>query len=114
MTRPSIPDNSVKRRNQVLAAMLKQGKITQSQHDAAVAADVGLKIAPAKQGCAAAEMAPYFCDYVSHLILNNPAYGADVAERERKLYRGGLTIRTHAGQQAAGSRAGSGGRHGRG
>jgi membrane peptidoglycan carboxypeptidase len=92
---PSVhPDNSVKRRNQVLAAMLKQGKITQSQHDAAVAADVGLKIAPAKQGCAAAELAPYFCDYVSHLILNNPAYGADVAERERKLYRGGLTIRT--------------------
>jgi membrane peptidoglycan carboxypeptidase len=92
---PSVhPDNSVKRRNQVLAAMLKQGKITQSQHDTAVAADVGLKIAPAKQGCAAAERAPYFCDYVSHLILNNPAYGADVAERERKLYRGGLTIRT--------------------
>ena len=39
-------------------------------------------------------MAPYFCDYVSHLILNNPAYGADVAEREKKLYRGGLTIIT--------------------
>jgi membrane peptidoglycan carboxypeptidase len=88
------PDNSIKRRNQVLEAMLKQGKITQSAHDAAVAAAVGLKIAPAKQGCAAAEMAPYFCDYVSHLILNNRAYGANVAERERKLYRGGLTITT--------------------
>ncbi|MDF9749485.1 transglycosylase domain-containing protein [Arthrobacter sp. ES3-54] len=92
---PSVhPDNSVKRRNQVLDAMLSQGKITQAEHDAAAASSVGLKIAPAKQGCAAAEMAPYFCDYVSHLILNNPAYGADVAERERKLYRAGLTIRT--------------------
>ena len=74
--------------------MLSQGKITQAEHDAAVASGVELKIAPAKQGCAAAEMAPYFCDYVSHLILNNPAYGVDLAERERKLYRGGLTITT--------------------
>ena len=39
-------------------------------------------------------MAPYFCDYISHLILNNPAYGADAADREQMLYRGGLTITT--------------------
>ncbi|MFF2244377.1 transglycosylase domain-containing protein [Arthrobacter sp. NPDC058130] len=88
------PENSVKRRNQVLEAMLRQGKITQADHDAAATSSVDLKIASAKQGCAAAEMAAYFCDYVSHLILNNPAYGVDVAERERKLYRGGLTIIT--------------------
>ncbi len=92
---PSIhPENSVKRRNQVLEAMLSQGKITRADHDPAAASSVELKIAPAKQGCAAAEMAPYFCDYVSHLILNNPAYGAGPADREKKLYRGGLTITT--------------------
>jgi membrane peptidoglycan carboxypeptidase len=39
-------------------------------------------------------MAPYFCDYISHLILNNPAYGPSLIDRERKLYRGGLTITT--------------------
>lgn len=39
-------------------------------------------------------MAPYFCDYISHLILNNPAYGPTETERERRLYRGGLTIVT--------------------
>jgi membrane peptidoglycan carboxypeptidase len=88
------PENSLKRRNQVLAAMLSQDRITQAEHDAAVATGVVLKITPGKQGCAAAEMAPYFCDYVSHLILNNPAYGAGAADRERKLYRGGLTITT--------------------
>lgn len=88
------PDNSIKRRNQVLEAMLRQGKISQADHDAAAAGSVELKIAPAKQGCAAADMATYFCDYVSHLILNNPAYGAGPADRERKLYRGGLTITT--------------------
>jgi membrane peptidoglycan carboxypeptidase len=88
------PENSIERRNQVLDKMLSQAKITQAAHDAAVDAGVDLKITPSKQGCAAAEMAPYFCDYVSHLILNNPGYGVDAAEREKKLYRGGLTITT--------------------
>ncbi|KUM32892.1 transglycosylase domain-containing protein [Arthrobacter sp. EPSL27] len=88
------PDNSMKRRNQVLDAMLREGKILPAEHAAAVASGVDLKITPAKQGCSAADMAPYFCDYVSHLILNDPAYGIDAADREQKLYRGGLTITT--------------------
>ncbi|NUU30130.1 transglycosylase domain-containing protein [Arthrobacter sp. C9C5] len=88
------PENSIKRRNQVLDKMLSEEKITKAAHDAAVASGVKLKIAAAKQGCSAAEMAPYFCDYVSHVILNNPAYGADATDRERRLYRGGLTITT--------------------
>lgn len=88
------PENSLQRRNQVLDSMLHQGKITQAEHDAAVATGVDLKITPGRQGCAAAQTAAYFCDYVSHLILNNPAYGADVTDRERVLYRGGLTITT--------------------
>ena len=59
------PENSIQRRNQVLGAMLEQGKITQKKHDDAVAADVGLRSGPPKQGCAAAVMAPYFCDYAA-------------------------------------------------
>ncbi|WP_427129187.1 transglycosylase domain-containing protein [Pseudarthrobacter sp. S9] len=88
------PENSIQRRNQVLDNMLRQGKITQAEHDAAVATGVDLKITAGRQGCAAAEIAPYFCDYVSHLILNNPAYGVDLTDREKKLFRGGLTITT--------------------
>ncbi|CAN7528795.1 transglycosylase domain-containing protein [Arthrobacter sp. LjRoot14] len=88
------PENSLQRRNQVLGNMLEQKKITQAEHDAAAATGVELKITPGRQGCAAAVIAPYFCDYVSHLILNNPAYGADINDRERLLYRGGLTIVT--------------------
>jgi len=88
------PDKSKVRRNQVLDEMLRLGKISQAQHDEAVAAPVQLKITPQQQGCANASMAPYFCDYISHLILNNPAYGPTEAERERRLYRGGLTIVT--------------------
>jgi membrane peptidoglycan carboxypeptidase len=88
------PENALKRRNQVLGNMLEQGMIEQAEHDAALATGVDLQITPSKQGCAGAEMAVYFCDYVSHLILNDPGYGADVAEREKNLYRGGLTITT--------------------
>ncbi|KQR62303.1 glycosyl transferase [Arthrobacter sp. Leaf337] len=88
------PENSLQRRNQVLGNMLEQEKITQAEHDAAVATGVDLKITPGRQGCAAAVIAPYFCDYVSHLILNNPAYGVELKDRERLLYRGGLTIVT--------------------
>ncbi|TLM71311.1 transglycosylase domain-containing protein [Pseudarthrobacter sp. NamB4] len=92
---PAInPDNSMTRRNQVLGEMLRLDKITQAEHDEAVATPIDLKINPERQGCANAPMAPYFCDYISQLILNNPAYGPTPEERQRKLYRGGLTIVT--------------------
>ncbi|HSO16831.1 MAG TPA: transglycosylase domain-containing protein [Arthrobacter sp.] len=92
---PSVyPDNALRRRDEVLEKMLSQGKIVQAEYDAAIATGVDLKITPGRQGCAGAERAPYFCDYVSHLILNNPAYGVDLASRQRMLYRGGLTIST--------------------
>ncbi|WP_082699359.1 transglycosylase domain-containing protein [Arthrobacter sp. EPSL27] len=92
---PSLyPENTLQRRNQVLDAMLELGRISRAEYDAAVATGIDLNLNPGRQGCAGAEMAPYFCDYVSHLILNNPAYGVDLPSRVRKLYRGGLTITT--------------------
>ncbi len=92
---PSVhPDNAIQRRNLVLSDMLAQHKIQLAAYAAAVATPLKLSITPAKQGCAAANMAVYFCDYISHLILNNPAYGASVTDREQLLYRGGLTITT--------------------
>ncbi|MEV7606831.1 transglycosylase domain-containing protein [Paenarthrobacter sp. NPDC089322] len=88
------PESAFNRRNLVLDRMLEQVMITQAEHDAAVASPVELKITPSLQGCAGATIATYFCDYVSHLILNNEAYGPTVEDRERLLYRGGLTITT--------------------
>lgn len=88
------PNAAIARRNLVLDRMLNQKMINQADHDAAVATPVELKITPSLQGCAGAAIATYFCDYVSHLILNNEAYGATLADRERLLYRGGLTITT--------------------
>ncbi|SFT50162.1 transglycosylase domain-containing protein [Arthrobacter sp. ov118] len=88
------PENAKVRRDLVLKAMLTQGKIKQADYDAAVATPVKTKVTQPRQGCPYSQTAPYFCDYVLHLLLNNPAYGADAAERERKIFRGGLTIKT--------------------
>ncbi|MDD1476564.1 transglycosylase domain-containing protein [Arthrobacter sp. H16F315] len=88
------PENAKVRRDLVLKAMLTQGKIQQADYDSAVATPVETKVTPARQGCAYSATAPYFCDYVLHLLLNNPAYGADADARVRKVFRGGLTIKT--------------------
>ncbi|MDP5227594.1 MULTISPECIES: transglycosylase domain-containing protein [Arthrobacter] len=88
------PENSTMRRNLVLDAMLKMGKITQKQHDDAVKTPMVTKVTKPRQGCQYSETAPYFCDYVEHLILNDPAYGATEPDREALLARGGLTIKT--------------------
>lgn len=88
------PENAKQRRDLVLSLMLNQGKITQADHDAAVATPVEPKVTPSRQGCAYATTAPYFCDYVLHLLLNNPAYGATQEERYNSIFRGGLTITT--------------------
>ena len=52
------------------------------------------KVTPAREGCAYASTATYFCDYVLNLLLNNPAYGATPEERVNSIFRGGLTITT--------------------
>uniref|UniRef100_UPI003EBEAB0F transglycosylase domain-containing protein n=1 Tax=Arthrobacter sp. Ld5 TaxID=649152 RepID=UPI003EBEAB0F len=88
------PERALQRRNLVIDAMLTHGTITQQEHDDAVATDLGLNITPTLNGCAGAAQAPYFCDYVTHLILNDPAYGETREERKDVLYRSGLTIRT--------------------
>lgn len=88
------PELTMKRRNVVLGKMLGTGKITQAEYDAAVKSPLGLKVKEIKSGCFAAEYANNFCDYITHLIENDSAFGATVADRQRLLYRGGLTIKT--------------------
>ncbi|GAB3534519.1 transglycosylase domain-containing protein [Arthrobacter tecti] len=88
------PELALQRRNLVISRMLETGRITKEEHDAAIATDLGLTITPVLNGCVGAEQAPYFCDYVTHLILNDPAYGETREDREELLYRGGLTIKT--------------------
>ncbi len=88
------PAHVIARRNDVLAKMLQQGKITTAQEKQAAAAPLALHVNKQAQGCVAASTAPYFCDYIQQLVLNDPAYGATVDARTKFLYQGGLTIRT--------------------
>lgn len=88
------PENALARRNMVLDLMLEQGKIDAKAHAAAVKTDIGLKVQAKNNGCTAATRAEYFCDYVTRLFLNDPAYGKTPADREKLLKQGGLTITT--------------------
>ncbi len=88
------PENAVARRNLVLDHMLAQGMIDAKQHADAVAAKIGLNVHPNRNGCTAAVRGEYFCDYVTNLILNDPAYGKTTEDREKLLKQGGLTITT--------------------
>lgn len=90
------PEAAQKRRNIVLGVMLNQKVITQEQHDAAVAVPVAAQLHPTEtqNGCTYAGSAAYFCDYVTWVIRNDPAFGPDEASRLKLLYAGGLTLTT--------------------
>ena len=101
------PVNSEQRRNVVLRLMLEQGYIDQAQHDKGAATPLGdyLNVTQPGLGCMAANAvanAGFFCDYVTKVIRNDPAFGKTEQERIQLLYRGGLTITTtlDVGQQA--------------
>jgi membrane peptidoglycan carboxypeptidase len=81
------------RQTYVLGRMLEDGKITQEQHDAAVAEPITPQITNPTQGCGASA-APYFCQYVVSVVRNDPAFGESSEERQAALRRGGLRIHT--------------------
>ena len=87
------PDAARQRRFTVLSQMLKYHFIDQTQFDQAAAQPIALHLNQQGNGCEASS-APYFCDYVQHVIENSPAFGKTRADRERLLLRGGLTIQT--------------------
>lgn len=80
----------------VLSRMLDDGKITRDQYLEAAIAPIEPRITTPRTGCAAAEGAEYFCQYVRMVIENDPAFGESDDERERQqaLRRGGLNIYT--------------------
>ncbi len=90
----TYPERSLKRRNTVLAAMLRTGAIDQKEYDKAVKSDLALKPTDSKSGCIAAGDSAYFCDYVTELLASDDTFGKTKKDRENLLYRGGLTIKT--------------------
>jgi penicillin-binding protein 1A len=75
------PDRALWRRNQVLAAMLNNGKISVAQYRGAFHAPLGLHLQKWNQ-----ETAPYFVDYVRSVLLEK--YGA------QEVTTGGLRVYT--------------------
>jgi membrane peptidoglycan carboxypeptidase len=94
------PAASEGRRNTVLRLMKEQGYITVAEYTAGIATPIAdtLHVQDTKVGCmAAGAVVPgsgYFCDYVTKVMINDPAFGATPKERVDQLYRGGLTITT--------------------
>ncbi|WP_308491572.1 transglycosylase domain-containing protein [Microbacterium terrisoli] len=80
------------RQEYVLGRMLEDGKITQKQHDDAVKAPIVPKVTDPSMGCGES-IAPYFCQYVTQVMRNDPAFG-DKEQRRQLLYKGGLKIYT--------------------
>ncbi|GBC86878.1 Penicillin-binding protein 2D [bacterium HR12] len=85
------PVRALRRRNQVLDAMLEQGRIGRAAHDAAVAAPIELADPDEDER---RYPAPYFVDYVKEWFLSNPRFGDTVGERYDLLFKGGLRIYT--------------------
>lgn len=97
---PSIEANqkeSQKQRNIVLDLMWEQGYISDKQeYEQAKNTPIKdtLSIHPMTSGCVNSGDYAFFCDYVTHRILNSEEFGKTQAERENLLKEGGLTIVT--------------------
>ncbi|MBT1161553.1 MULTISPECIES: transglycosylase domain-containing protein [Bifidobacterium] len=97
---PSIEQNqkeAQKQRNIVLDLMWEQGFIKdKSEYETAKNTPIAdtLSIHPMTSGCVNAGDYAFFCDYVTHRILNSEEFGKTQADREALLKEGGLTIVT--------------------
>jgi membrane peptidoglycan carboxypeptidase len=95
----NFPEANQARRDVALAAMLREGYITQDEYTEAVGLNVTdtLNITEPQGGCETADslyLAGFFCDFVVAEILHSEAFGADADERKALLDGGGLTVTT--------------------
>lgn len=89
------PKAAIARRNVVLQKMYEQGYISQKQLTDAINTPIEkmLKVKNVSSSCANSKY-PYFCDYVTQWLKQQPALGDTVKQREGKLKSAGLTIKT--------------------
>ena len=82
------------RRDYILGQMLKYKKILPEEYRAALAAPVEPSIHEPSTGCQTAGGSAFFCDYVLHVLQNDPAFGDDAEARMLKFRRGGYDVYT--------------------
>ncbi|WP_336216250.1 transglycosylase domain-containing protein [Nonomuraea sp. LPB2021202275-12-8] len=83
----------LQRRDVVLDRMAELGRITRAQADAAKARKLGYKGVKQPNGCQESRY-PYFCEYVRHELLSDPAFGKTRRQREAAFSQGGLKVHT--------------------
>lgn len=82
------------RRDYILANMYEEKRLTKAQYDQALATPVQPVITPSVRGCQKALGSAYFCDYVRHVVLADPAFGKTTDDRVANFNRGGYKIYT--------------------
>ena len=87
------PAASRQRRNVVLAKMHQLGKIDAAAYTEARDSEMELDLRNPKNGCTSSKY-PFYCQWVRQTLERDPAFGATQAQRNERLYRGGLTVRT--------------------
>ncbi|WP_159449602.1 transglycosylase domain-containing protein [Demequina sp. NBRC 110057] len=89
-------DAAEKRRDTVLGTMYEQGMITKAEFDEYEATPVEdtLNVSKPLVSCAASDIAPFFCDYVTKVIAKNEVFNSDGQSGTQLLYKGGLDIIT--------------------
>lgn len=88
-----FPEQSETRRDTVLQVMHDQGLITLAEYVTYTNTPIEstLNLTYPKFSCAASDIAPFFCDYVTKVITRDPAFQD---QGEDLLYKGGLNIVT--------------------
>src|SRR6478752_4426698 len=82
------------RRDVVINRMTELGMITPAEAVKAKKTRFDPKtVRPTPNGCVGTRY-PFLCDYVRRTLLNTPSLGKSVADREKRINRGGLTIQT--------------------
>ncbi|MFB9236021.1 transglycosylase domain-containing protein [Plantactinospora siamensis] len=91
-------DAALGRRSYVLDSMTRMGDISADQAGRAKAAPLTLHPTEQPNGCTATAGGHddwgFFCDYLRSWWLSQPAFGANTAERDAALKRGGYTVVT--------------------
>ncbi|MEV7188856.1 transglycosylase domain-containing protein [Kitasatospora sp. NPDC093102] len=89
------PVAAQKRRDTVIDKMVENKHITAEQAREAKAAPLGLNYKDPRNGCITAQAGMgFFCDYVRHVVKQDPAFGKNSAERKKLWDTGGLNIYT--------------------
>ncbi|MGW3039839.1 transglycosylase domain-containing protein [Kitasatospora sp. NPDC001159] len=89
------PQAAQKRRDTVIDKMVENKHITADQAKEAKAAPLGLKYKDPQNGCITAKAGMgFFCDYVRHVVKQDPAFGKSAEERKKLWDTGGLNVYT--------------------